>query len=481
MKIRVFALLLCVIVLSSAQVLETVIRLRYAPFYQYHIPESNKLYVLTNVWPDAQAFYIYVVDCNRQLVTGMIDTRNTEGGELQSVVLLPQYHKLYWGVWYGSSPDTPGLMVVDPRNDSVINRLPIGVEAMGYSPTSDRLVTTAYKDDWLCGDIFILDPGADTVVRKIEEYPLGRLIWWDSVSNKMFIPSGQLFARADWVMVLDCERGEVSRVLRTGLPAPTAGCHLPRHRKLYLESMTYRGVVVIDCDREEVIGRIEGICSLGDFEHGFYPVYCEQEDKVYFPSSVERPAGLMGDTLLIIDPKLDSIVGGIHLQPWVTRSLNYRAGTFMGMDYAPWSNRLYVVSCTAGQGVVRSFISVYDCATDSLIGLTTVDVFLMRLFCNPVDHKIYALCFPESAIYVFRDSLVGVEERGVVSLPAEAEPTLVRSILYLPERAGAAGKPVLVDITGRRVRELVPGANDVRGLTPGVYFVRSNAGMERKV
>lgn len=80
MKIRVFALLCCVIVLSSAQVLETVIRLRYAPIYRYHIPESNKLYVLTNVWPDAQAFYIYMVDCNRQSVTGMIDTRNTEGG-----------------------------------------------------------------------------------------------------------------------------------------------------------------------------------------------------------------------------------------------------------------------------------------------------------------------------------------------------------------------------------------------------------------
>ncbi|MEO0051832.1 MAG: hypothetical protein ABIK11_04730 [candidate division WOR-3 bacterium] len=40
---------------------------------------------------------------------------------------------------------------------------------------------------------------------------------------------------------------------------------------------------------------------------------------------------------------------------------------------------------------------------------------------------------------------------------------------------------MLVDITGRRVRELVPGANDVRGLTPGVYFIRSNAGVERKV
>ncbi|MEO0021889.1 MAG: hypothetical protein ABIK48_06935 [candidate division WOR-3 bacterium] len=60
-------------------------------------------------------------------------------------------------------------------------------------------------------------------------------------------------------------------------------------------------------------------------------------------------------------------------------------------------------------------------------------------------------------------------------------PAIVRGVLYLPERAGVAGKPVLVDITGRRVLELVPGANDVRGLVPGVYFIRSNAGVERKV
>jgi hypothetical protein len=31
---------------------------------------------------------------------------------------------------------------------------------------------------------------------------------------------------------------------------------------------------------------------------------------------------------------------------------------------------------------------------------------------------------------------------------------------------------VLLDISGRKVLALSPGANDVRGLAPGVYFVR---------
>jgi len=31
---------------------------------------------------------------------------------------------------------------------------------------------------------------------------------------------------------------------------------------------------------------------------------------------------------------------------------------------------------------------------------------------------------------------------------------------------------MLLDITGRRVADLHPGANDIRHLAPGVYFVR---------
>jgi hypothetical protein len=35
---------------------------------------------------------------------------------------------------------------------------------------------------------------------------------------------------------------------------------------------------------------------------------------------------------------------------------------------------------------------------------------------------------------------------------------------------------VLLDISGRKVLDLVPGANDVRALAPGVYFVGEGPG-----
>jgi putative component of toxin-antitoxin plasmid stabilization module len=34
----------------------------------------------------------------------------------------------------------------------------------------------------------------------------------------------------------------------------------------------------------------------------------------------------------------------------------------------------------------------------------------------------------------------------------------------------------LLDLSGRRVRHLEPGANDVRGLRAGVYFLRERTG-----
>jgi hypothetical protein len=40
---------------------------------------------------------------------------------------------------------------------------------------------------------------------------------------------------------------------------------------------------------------------------------------------------------------------------------------------------------------------------------------------------------------------------------------------------------VLLDISGRKVQDLKPGANDVRTLAPGVYFVREAQAQARVV
>ncbi|HTW92802.1 MAG TPA: hypothetical protein VMH22_14010 [bacterium] len=63
---------------------------------------------------------------------------------------------------------------------------------------------------------------------------------------------------------------------------------------------------------------------------------------------------------------------------------------------------------------------------------------------------------------------------SVVPRPYTAA-TLVRGVLFLRGSRRASSSPgpgCVLDISGRKVLDLLPGANDVRGLAPGVYFVR---------
>ena len=53
-------------------------------------------------------------------------------------------------------------------------------------------------------------------------------------------------------------------------------------------------------------------------------------------------------------------------------------------------------------------------------------------------------------------------------------PTVLRGVLYMPVATSLKPQAAsLLDISGRKVLDLKPGANDVRSLAPGVYFVRS--------
>jgi hypothetical protein len=59
-------------------------------------------------------------------------------------------------------------------------------------------------------------------------------------------------------------------------------------------------------------------------------------------------------------------------------------------------------------------------------------------------------------------------------------PTVVRNVLHLPASLFTPHSS-LFDFSGRKVLSLHPGANDVRSLAPGVYFLRSASGVAKLV
>ncbi|MBM3315285.1 hypothetical protein FJY71_05525 [candidate division WOR-3 bacterium] len=67
-------------------------------------------------------------------------------------------------------------------------------------------------------------------------------------------------------------------------------------------------------------------------------------------------------------------------------------------------------------------------------------------------------------------------KRGVTPAPTA---TIVRGVLFLPEADTRHPDLALLNSAGRRVGDLRPGANDVRQLPAGVYFVRTASGEGR--
>jgi hypothetical protein len=92
----------------------------------------------------------------------------------------------------------------------------------------------------------------------------------------------------------------------------------------------------------------------------------------------------------------------------------------------------------------------------------------------------YGGCADSQEFYFYVRPGMGIAE-GRESRAGRAAATLVGGVLFWQERgARNAGRAAeLLDIGGKRVAELRPGANDVSGLSPGIYFVRQASGVER--
>jgi hypothetical protein len=79
------------------------------------------------------------------------------------------------------------------------------------------------------------------------------------------------------------------------------------------------------------------------------------------------------------------------------------------------------------------------------------------------------------AYFVRSDRPYGLAEQRRPQASSRASlATVVRGVLFLPEASSLKPQAAsLMDICGRRVLELHPGANDVSRLSPGLYFVRA--------
>jgi hypothetical protein len=89
-----------------------------------------------------------------------------------------------------------------------------------------------------------------------------------------------------------------------------------------------------------------------------------------------------------------------------------------------------------------------------------------------MSYRVRAAAFPVVAI---------ADARPAPLSEPRPRATFVHGVLFLPETTSLKPQAArLLDISGRKVLDLRPGANDVRALAPGVYFVRQASGAERE-
>ena len=86
---------------------------------------------------------------------------------------------------------------------------------------------------------------------------------------------------------------------------------------------------------------------------------------------------------------------------------------------------------------------------------------------------LYVAC-SDAGVCVLETTATGVAEpKQVESVRTRKGATVVRGVLMIGDRGQKTGdRAELLDVSGRKVMDLKPGANDVRALAPGVYFVR---------
>jgi hypothetical protein len=120
-----------------------------------------------------------------------------------------------------------------------------------------------------------------------------------------------------------------------------------------------------------------------------------------------------------------------------------------------------------------SSLSVYDVQTDSLIAAYPQVQHLVdaRLTSSPEQHRVYVAC--QDGVLSFLDAPPGVDEGQPQATSYKSQASIVHGVLFLAEAPSCKPQAAsLLDVSGRKVIDLHIGANDVRALAPGVYFVR---------
>jgi DNA-binding beta-propeller fold protein YncE len=372
------------------------------------------------------------------------------GRNLVAVVQLPENHVCRFvavpatprGFFYHSTGNKlycatgSGLAVLDAAGDSLALVVPgTGSSAMVcYNPATDRLYVA-------CADVIqVVDCAGDSVVSTIspDTYGVDTMVY-SPASNRLFcaLASGG-------VAVVDGSNDSIIEYL--SVPADYHSlCYLAEDDMLACSNADYHSVFLFDCASATLLATAQL------YYDPYALAYSDRSRKLY---SIENA----GRHVTVIDvPSMQP-----RTELWLT-------GDATATVYDSLADRL-----AFGLSQAVDEVRFIDCAHDSFVGSVSTPGLPVSMVAG-AGRRLYVANQGASSFSVIRDTTtveVG-ESRKPQAASFKPMATVVRGVLLYEargERREARGE--LLDIGGRKVLDLRPGANDVSGLSPGAYFVR---------
>lgn len=265
-------------------------------------------------------------------------------------------------------------------------------------------------------------------------------VCYDSTDNRVYVAT-----RADsTVRAIDCATNTIIATIQVG-PAPNKLCWNSNDNKVYTATVDFNDstVAVIDCASNTVIAMLKP----DRYPHrvSYDPAY----NRVYVSC-------YSGYTVVVIDGATNQIVATVPT-----------TGSPEGSCAVPQHSYVFVA-------VRNDTVLVLNAFNSSVIARVGVGDGPSLLLYNPTDDRVYTTDSDSTTVSILHASGTGIKE-GLAILPdLHRGPTIVHGMLNLQagRRQYAGYRAELLNAAGQKVIDLVPGANDIRRLVPGVYFIK---------
>jgi len=324
--------------------------------------------------------------------------------------------------------------VMDGDGDSMLKVIDLGEVYADACPTwgqdGDRVY--CFAEDGLRFYVAVVDCRADSIVRTLDVYDIVK--WFEYLGGERM-----LCFRRESLSLLDCRTDSV--LVDSAIGTVSASAHTSDGEKVY--AVRPGGLEVRSTNSLSLLTTIR------------WPYFGLSMTFLAYSDVTKKLYWIVDDSVLAIDATSDTVTARL------STSVSYKAACF---DHTG----RYLFCASHFDSTMR----IYDTEVDSLVGTYR---FLPppstnpAITSNPERGSIYVGC--QDVILVYSDLPPGVEEGQLQASSSKTQATVVRGVLFLPPSL-LSPPSSLLSVDGRKVLDLHPGANDVRALAPGVYFVR---------